>query len=762
MSSLIFLIHSCVVLFVPFFFGWVVLRRIVREHDWLVLIPGSVIVGAAALMTLMNELRYWLEMSLATWFTYKLMLIAAFLLLITCRPPRPPRLAVSRSQLGWLGLAWLGAAISAVYFGLPTARGLLHDAWWFHYPAATLVQDLARFPLPAVFAHDDPLHYHFGPDILAATWSHLLNQPVAFGFMFNVVLFAPATFLLAYALVLRASRSHPGALAAAIFLLVGGNLLFLGLPATQLSHPLRIMETLNSQSVDGLLKLMLTPSHCLGIPMVLVGLAMIRHFWLRPSWPLAGMLGLWLGTLTLVAEWYFFPLAAVLAVLSFWPAFRHGRGRPLPLWLRLVPFAVAAAVGLFNNTYVAGIFGHFWVDSTTITSEAANRIRRHQLAWSTERKADHPTSTTNKASRVEQHSSAPPTQINIPEPKTSFDVYSFTTTPPPAAPPWSPPPLIPLRLNLTHLGQVPSWSEARSKESGFIPVWHPRFLAECTPILTLGLPFGLWLAWRRRHLLANLLVLLTIISLVPPVFLDWGYRSADFLRFFTGAFSFSALLLGWLVGHWWAKYRLLAIGVTACCLVNPLILGWLGSNRATFDKLRDISERAGSLQEAAKATDLSSSRLPVTDTSLNTSIRGGVSQPEALKELSEHARRYLYPLTQGRERAVVIVPPEQIPPTKVFPEWMKLATLMRVQLPVGWHWSDSVYAAHYRRAATTLDRESIAALDARWIIVTNLFGPPPGDSIMQALGNRKQFLPCAVYHSGQYYLAVVRVLTEGM
>jgi hypothetical protein len=74
MTSLLYFLQVSIVFLCPIFFGWVVLRRVAREHDWFVLLPGSVVLGNVALMALMNELRYWLEMSIASWFAYKLLL----------------------------------------------------------------------------------------------------------------------------------------------------------------------------------------------------------------------------------------------------------------------------------------------------------------------------------------------------------------------------------------------------------------------------------------------------------------------------------------------------------------------------------------------------------------------------------------------------------------------------------------------------------------------------------------------------------------
>src|ERR1019366_7693529 len=78
MTSLLYLFQASVVFLCPAFFGWVVLRRVVREHDWLVLLPGSVVIGCVALMATMKELRYWLGMSIGAWVAYKVFFAGPF------------------------------------------------------------------------------------------------------------------------------------------------------------------------------------------------------------------------------------------------------------------------------------------------------------------------------------------------------------------------------------------------------------------------------------------------------------------------------------------------------------------------------------------------------------------------------------------------------------------------------------------------------------------------------------------------------------
>jgi hypothetical protein len=797
MTTVLYLFQAAVVFFSPIFFGWVLLRRLVHENDLLVLVPASIVVGSTTLMASMNELRYWLEMNVATWFAYKLLLAAGLFILVVTPPSRfPLQLAGGGRRWLWALVALLGTLVTGLYFGIPAAHGFLNDSWWFHYPAATLVQDLRVFPIPSIFAPDDPLYYHFGPDILAATWAYLLDTTVQQGFIVSVYLFAPSAFLLGYALILRGSRSHLAALSAASFMAVGGNLLFLRLSAARHLQGLEILDRLNSESVDGLLKLMFTPSHACGVPAVLVGILFFWRFSVRPSWSLAAILGLWLGALTLIAEWYFFvffgAVALSLLARTLRELARHGGRRPTrgALVLRAAPLLIAIGWGFFNNTYVSGIFGHFWMHYPRAELVARARLEKGRFEQETNAAA-----ATGIYSNVLRGLTASPSNEKLARKLTAFPIpppprevgtlfgndSDYIPTP---MEPWAPPALVPLGLNIHHFGMVPSWASAGASGASYVPLLGFRFIAECTPVILIGLPFGIWLSFRRNHPILHITVLLTVLAILPPIVLDWGYRSTDFLRFFTAAFSFSALLLGWFVGFLWARGgpapRATAVAVCACALVNPFVIGLLGLRSSTFDAVQKVNQSAGSLKQAAVDEKMALEGGALSSEVQKTDGAGGTSRPKAgsgertgrmlsaaqkreiaFGNLAEGARRYLYPLTLGRDRAIVIVPLDETPPTEVFPEWLKLATLTHVLLPIGWYWNDSYYAAYYRKAVTTLSPASVAALDARWIIVSNLFESPP-DEVMQALHDPQRFAVAQSFVNGSYNLLVYRVLPYGV
>ncbi len=106
----------------------------------------------------------------------------------------------------------------------------------------------------------------------------------------------------------------------------------------------------------------------------------------------------------------------------------------------------------------------------------------------------------------------------------------------------------------------------------------------------------------------------------------------------------------------------------------------------------------------------------------------------------------------------MIVPPDQVPETKYFPEWMKMATLSRILLPVGWHWNDSLYSAYYRDSVTTLDPAAVTSLGAQWVIVSNVFQPKIPGKVATALADRSRFIPAATFRDGTYYMAIFKVV----
>lgn len=717
MSSLFYLVHCLVVFGVPVLFGWVVLQLIVRERDWMVLLPGSLILGVACLMVLVNELRHHLEMNLALWDAYKILLGATLLLVVVVRRRfRPPVLSRALRAPWKRLLLGAGAIFTAIYYGIPAFSGFLNDAWWSHYPMAIEIQTVARFPLHHIMALDDPLFYHYGPDIIAATWSFLLKITVQQSYALLIATMAPAIFLLAAALAARMADSFWGGLLAGVAVVAGGNLRFLFMLAVPEKTSLHLLQALNSQTVQGLNQMIFTPSHAVGAPLLLLCLILFRHFATRPSLSLAAVLGLLLGALSLVAEWYFFPLLAALAGVTMLASWRREPTWPARLrrsGLGMLPLVVALACTMFNGSYVTAIFGKYWMQPKRLVDLSMERAVRDE--FQTQAGHPHPTG----LSKI-------------------LDIVTPKSVPTPEAP-------LPLRLNRDHLGYVPTWESAGANQNPYISLLDPTFLAESLPIILLGLPLGLWFGFRDRRPLPLAIGLVAAISLLPPLFLDWNYRSVDFLRFFTGAFICSALAFAWLVTRWIRSsrpsFRLAGGALAACVLVNPIALGAIGLMPSTLTIVKDVNSHGTSLSAATERQEATSR-----------------DKAKSYAILSGQAGKFLAPLTQGRERALVLAPDAELPPLRIFPEWMKFITLAKTPVPIGWYWETSTYSLYYREAVHTLSRDTLVRLDIRWIVRTNLWLDELAPAAQTALDDPTRFVAAASFQDGPYFLTLYRVV----
>jgi hypothetical protein len=386
-----------------------------------------------------------------------------------------------------------------------------------------------------------------------------------------------------------------------------------------------------------------------------------------------------------------------------------------------MPVIIALAVGIFDNSYLGGAWGYLWMRYSNAPEQAHTR----QIVDAINRKRQASSETVEFA------------EIYPPASQSSYA--------------WNVPDLLPLRLNLSHLGFVPSWEAAGSNDGTWIPIFSWAFVKEFLPVIAFGLPFGCWWWSRTRNLVLTSILVMAASSLIPPIFLDWGYRSTDFLRFFSTAFTFSAIPFGCLVGELIGKpsrpFRVAGALLAAAALANAMGLGALGLMPATFEVATKIMAGGTSLSQLAHEPAVSPT-TPAPDSL--------IGEAAAFVQLARQLDDFLTPLTHGRDRAIVIVSPDKLPPLTVFPEWMQLATRSHLVLPLGWHWTDSVYAAAYRHAVLNLDPESVASLGARWVVLTNLWDWTPPQTVFRALMDSRRFVPVTTFRTGPYYLALYR------
>ncbi len=722
MTLLVTLLQWLIVLGAPALFGWMVLRRIVRENDRSILVGGSFVLGLATLMVVMNELRFFLEMKTAAEVTYKLLLLGA----LAIGAAKPGRRFHVRSVYSWKWMAGIAGATLFVglFFGIPAFRGYINDSWWAHYPIAVRIQTIEHFPLNGIFSLDEPFYYHYGSDLLAATWSQLLNLSVQHSFAMSLALLPASGFLLAFGLVSRISRNRLAALAAASLLYLGGNLNLLLLLRSGPITPLSVLQAVNTHVIDGPIKLGFTPSHSLAIPLLLLVLSVMRHGLVRPSVTLAAIAGCLLGALALAAEWYFVLLAGgllVYVVVSLWRR-RTGWGRRRLFMIGLA-LVVGAGWSLLNADFPASLLNAYWIKSDSLYLKASERRIAAEIQ-----------------ARLHPHDPISPGGL---APPAGIDV-----TRPPADS--RPPPLLPMRLrfNSAHLGSVPSWGSERLLTVPYVSLGSATFLLELFPVLGLGLAYGLWLCRSRPHPLVVVLKSMAALAVLPPVLLDWDYISVDLLRFFTAAYCCSALLFGLWIGRLCASPgrtgKIAGFALVFIALANAGALGLIGLSPAAFQVARRTSELGVPLADATTQ----SGRDPI---GLSDSQR----RTAAIK-LEEETGELLFPFSHGRENVVVVVAENQLPPTERFPEWMEMSTRARIPIPCGWYWNAWGYGGYYRSAVKTLDRGALTALDARWLVVTDAFGALSSD--LTALADPARFAYVTTFRENGYYMAVYRVV----
>jgi len=172
-----------------------------------------------------------------------------------------------------------------------------------------------------------------------------------------------------------------------------------------------------------------------------------------------------------------------------------------------------------------------------------------------------------------------------------------------------------------------------------------------------------------------------------------------------------------------------------------------------------ITNTAQSLSQIAANQSYIQSKGPNAATQADTEVRSREAlRNRAFEKLADDTGIFLFPLTKGRDRAIVIVPSDQIPEVKYFQQWMKMATLSRILLPIGWHWQNSAYSAYYRDAVIHLDAQAITALDAKWIIVSDVFQDHLSNQVATALADRTRFVPMAAFHEYGYSMTIFGIL----
>ncbi len=753
------LIQTVIVFGIPFLFGWSLLRLCVGENRVAFLVPASFLTGLAALVAVFNELRFFLPMNTSVWYAYKILgatALAPFWLRLAPQPPLHfPDFLKSP------GRAVLFAALLAtltLFFGIPAFQPILNDAWWCHYLFSHSIQSIATFPIPPAFSPDDMVAYHYGPDILAAIWSHVFCRDIPFGYSLNIVVFVPLTFLAAFSLVERLTGRFASALLAGGLVLAAGNLNTLGLIAGAPHTLLEWMPRLNSQSLEGLLEMAFTPSHLTSIPLAIVTLELLQAFIDRPEPRRGILLGLLIGGQTYFAEWNFILLLLALT-FTLGVLIRRTRLPRIKLaGLGGLVLGAALLVAFFNNTFLSCSFSRYWITPNSFISESYPRLINESPKSAAE---------PLPAAEAEQSSRQPsPVPKNPQQPlitrasDEAFDHLIEASKPVPGPIPSvdtyaqnleKPAGLLHYSLNSSHWGQIPSWKCGGSNASGWEPVLGWRFAGEAVPVLLFGIALGCWLLGGKQPppLVLPVLLLLAVAAAAVPLLIIWEDRPTDLLRFGTSAFSFAALLLGagtgalWNVPSW--KFRLPAVLLVAAGINQAVLLGIIGLNTSVLETIQAVNATACTLEGAI-------AQPPAPDTT---------QQEIVWRNLSVRAGAFLYPLARGQKRVIVLVPESLTPPQELFPSWMKIATYGRMNIPMGRHWVESGYSKAYRAAVTSLSPMALRLLDARYVLLPSRYAPSVPEPVTRALSDSRRFRLLQIVEDGGEWLKIYQILRDG-
>ncbi len=730
---------------VPFFLGVIILSKIFLEKRLIVLISGGLLLGLGILMALINEFRFFLDIRLSLWYSLKIEFICALgILLITKRKKRDSQTNKNTKQniLLIVGIALIGAMATSFFFTYPASKGVLNDAWWGHYLFSWQIRYQEAFPLHRVFSPWDSVYYHYGPDILASIWSHFFLWDVHEGFVLNIALFVFCGFLLSFSHCYDLTKNIFFSLIAAGLTFVAGNSRFVYLFGESFNGG-TILTAVNSHTIEGPLEMMFTPSHAMGIPYSFLLLILLKKIYIRPSFAKYVCFGLAVGISSMIAEWYFglIFLATLILSINRYRIFKMKNGKRLGfVGLSLV---VSLFISFSNNSYLAGFMQRFKVTGESIH----NHFTRNYLNYNLEKVMDEDAKKIlkNRVKGVEEEieEGVEAKKVSLSMPSIYFDVV---------------PDLIPFKLNVDHFGYFPSWEAGGSNHSAYVKIFSWKVFLECFPVVLIGLffPFFLNKNVRFSGIFIPLNSMIWIGFLMPAV-LDWGYRSADLLRFMVPVVSFSGFATAVLLFSLWEKgklhFKVTSIILLIISLLSPLLLSIAGLMPKTFETVKKVSGTAATLQETLENTNSANSSVKLTRESEQ-------NKSEVFGYLSRFIGNFLFPLIRQNENVGFLVSASLLPPQENFPEWMKFSSFTGLMVPAGVHWSESVHSNIYKRVITDLSLEAISMLEIKWIVDTNLFEDEKLIKVRKKLKNNPHFFLVTKFAHNAYWMKLYKVSSK--
>lgn len=343
-------------LLIPLVFGWLAVRRLLKETDALAAAALALPLGVSMLLLGVNGVYRVSTLENAVLATLAALVGAAALIAFTTKAPPLERPGLKPATLAFLVLATL-----AIYL-FTNSQQIRNpdDDYWIHTPLQGLMLH-GSFPPTNPFFSDLPMNGHYGRNLALVTvgWITELDMPLVQVAMTDLM--QVFTFLLLFTTFRRATGSE---LQAAL----GAGLMFFGI---------------NVGGRGGLMDTLQNNNALVHLDLALI-VALVLRAWSGQAWA-AVLGGLALGGYAIVYETHFG--LVVLSVLSMTPfLLKDRKALALSLVLLAVAFPISVTQGgPLTEMFQRKVLGKTEVDENTLSKGMQNQAQVVKLRFPKEK-----------------------------------------------------------------------------------------------------------------------------------------------------------------------------------------------------------------------------------------------------------------------------------------------------------------------------------------------------------------------------------------
>lgn len=209
---------------ISFVFGWLMIKRFLREKSLAFKIGASFLFGFAFYTFLLNILSYFVPIKFS--FYLSLLILLFFILLnkgLLIRQIRKIKTLDWKKCLNPIFITTLVIFLSVFWTGLGFHR---EDLLTVHTPTAVTIAE-GNFPIFHVAYAPVKLIYHYAPELLAAAIYKITGLPLWLVYDFLFALFACLIFVFAFVLVKELTKKFKAAYWGALAMLLAGGFYFI-------------------------------------------------------------------------------------------------------------------------------------------------------------------------------------------------------------------------------------------------------------------------------------------------------------------------------------------------------------------------------------------------------------------------------------------------------------------------------------------------------------------------------------------------------